>query len=114
MLKQPTDLNMVISEFMALLPKRDHQALFKLFAPDGSVTDFEQNNHRAGALQGFFREWPPRTMLIKLEKAQIVDSMATLSITLTGGGFVKPTPAKLTMMVNDKFLIRSLRMDLNQ
>src|SRR5205814_2240093 len=113
-LKQPTDINTVIAEFMALLPKRDHQAIFKLFAPDGAVTDFELNTHRAGALNGFFREWPPRTMIVKLEKQQIVDQMATLSVTLTGGGFVKPTPAKLMMMVNDKFQIRLLRMDLGQ
>jgi hypothetical protein len=114
MQNQPQDMNTVIAAFMAALPKRDHQAIFKMFAPDGSVTDFEQNAHRAASLQGFFRDWPPRTMMVKLDKQQIVDRMATITITLTGGGFVKPTPAKLTMMCNDKWLIRSLRMDLGQ
>ena len=112
MQNQIQDMGTVLSAFFAALPKKDHQAIFKMFAPDAFVSDFEQNSHRAASINAFFRDWPPRTMTIKVDRQQITDRTAIVGVTLTGGAFVKPQPARFTIMCNDKWLIRSLKMEI--
>ena len=110
MINQIQDMGSVLAAFFEKIPKKDHQGIFKMFAPDAFVTDFEDNTHRTASINNFFRDWPPRTMTLKVEKQQIVDRMATVSVVLTGGAFVKPQPAKLIISCNDKWQIRTLKM----
>lgn len=112
MINTPQDMSQIITSFMALLDKKDNNAIFKMFAPDAHVQDFEASQHRGAGILGFFRDWPPRSMNIKVDKQMINDRMAIISLTLMGGGFAKPTPAKITMSVNDKWLFKLMKFEL--
>ena len=111
MIQLPKDMTTVVNEFFQFLAKKDHGALFKLFAPDGVLTDFESNGHRAAAIEGFVREWP-RTLTIKTGRIQLAGQTALVQFTLTGGGFTKPTEARARMAANDKYQLTSVRLEL--
>lgn len=108
------DTGQVVEKFMELLPKKDHNALHKMFAPEGMLVDFEANALRGAMIMGFLRDWPPRAVTIKREKTLIDGNMATLNLTLMGGGYSKPTPAKIILTVNDVFKIKTARFQLGQ
>lgn len=106
------DASTVLEAFFALLIKKDHNGMFKMFSPSGALTDLEGNSLRAGQINGFFRDWPPRSMLIKIGKHQINGQSALSSLTLTGGGFSKPADAKFHFLFDEKYFIKSLRIQI--
>lgn len=108
------DTGTVVEKFMELLLKKDSSALQKMFAQDGMVVDFEANSLRGAMIVGFLKDWPPRAVMVKREKTLIAGNMATLNLTLMGGGYAKPTPAKIMLTVNEAFRVKSARFQLGQ
>ena len=103
------DTGSVLEQFFAAMTKKDNAAILKMFHPSGTVTDLESNTLRAGQINAFFRDWPPRSMLVKVGRQQITGQSAEVTLNVMGGGFSKPTDAKLSFLFDEKFLIKSLR-----
>lgn len=108
------DMGQVVEAFMAALLKRDGPAVQKMFAPEGMVVDFEMNSLRGPSISGFLRDWPPPAVNVKREKVQVMDNMATVNLTLMGGGYVRPTAAKIVITINENWKIKSARFQLAQ
>jgi hypothetical protein len=106
------DTGQVIEAFMAALLKRDGPTVQKMFTADGMVVDFEANSLRGPAISGFLRDWPPPAVNVKRDKVQIMDNMATINLTLMGGGYIKPTPCKILVTINEAWKIKSARFTL--
>lgn len=103
------DASTVLEAFFAAMLKKDNAALLKMFSPAGTLTDLESNTLRAGQINAFFRDWPPRSMNVKVGKQVVNGQSAEVTLTVMGGGFAKPTDAKFSFLFEDKFLIKSLR-----
>ena len=112
MLQQPKDMNTVLTAFFEALAKRDRAAVFKMFAAEATLTDFEGSVRRAIAIEGFFKDWPPPTMQVKVGKQTVSGSSANVTLELVGGGFNKPAEALATFQTNERWLIRFLRLEL--
>ncbi|MBI4865035.1 MAG: hypothetical protein HY815_32970 [Candidatus Riflebacteria bacterium] len=112
MLNVPRTVDNVLNDFFTALKKKDDGAIFKLFAQDGMLIDFEGTPHRTGALRAFFRDWPPPSMQVRIEKQQPGTQSAVVTLSLLGGAFSRVTQARATFTLNEKLLIFMLKFEL--
>lgn len=103
------DTGQIVEKFVEALKARDVMATFKLMAQDGMVVDFEGNSMRGAASQGFFKDWPPKSSKLFVEKTSINGNAATVKCTINGGAYAKETGIKIDLILNEQFKIKSIR-----